>query len=377
MSRLSQAAPARKEALPAKVLIAGPSGSGKTYSALIAAAVFAGPDGRILVIDSERRSAALYADLAQFDHIDWHPPYDPRELGATIVEAASRYAVVVVDSITHFYANEGGTLSIVDTAATRARGNKFAGWMEGTPAQQSLYEGILAAPCHVLATVRSKTEYVLETDSRGKQVPRKVGMAPVQRDGIEYEFTLQIDLDHEHNAIVGKTRCPATADKVYAKGKTKEWAATLNDWLNDGATPPVVPCPEPGCERTARTKADHVPHLVSDHGWTVDDHGKVHRPPASAGEGDVDPGAASAGPLPQGDAGGGPAPAAGAPPSAAQRGMLHALIAEKGIVDRHTWAGDVLGRSVGTFSDLTADDHRRLIDAAVAAPEALRLGVEA
>jgi hypothetical protein len=381
VSRLSQAAPARKEALPAKVLIAGPSGSGKTYSGLLAAEVFAGAEGKVLVIDTEHRRASLYADLAQFDSLEWHPPYSPLELAETLLEAAQKYAVVLVDSLTHFWSHEGGTLSVVDAASARSRGNTFSGWKEGTPVQQALYEAILAAPCHVVCTVRSKTDYVLETDSRGKQVPRKVGMAPVQRDGLEYEFDAQFDLDFEHAAIVGKTRCPAIADKVYPKGKTKEWARTLLDWLNDGAAPPVVPCPVDGCTRAARTKADHVPHLLADHGW-VQDGKRVHDPgaPTAPGTDEGVDAAASAPPSsdtrPPGDAQGSAAsPAAGpaSPITAAQRARLMAMCHERGLAERQArldWGADTIGRPLESFADLTRQEAGVLLDALEKAPMA-------
>jgi len=35
----------------------------------------------------------------------------------------------------------------------------------------------------------STMEYVLEQNDKGKHVPQKVGMAPIMRDGVEYEFT--------------------------------------------------------------------------------------------------------------------------------------------------------------------------------------------
>src|SRR5690606_15977443 len=111
------------------------------------------------------------------------------------------------------------------------RGNSFAGWKEGTPAQNDMVAALLNAPCHIVATMRSKTEYVLEADSRGKQVPRKIGMAPIQRAGIEYEFTVTADLDYEHTLLVDKTRCRDLAGKMFKLGHTVEMAETLRDWL--------------------------------------------------------------------------------------------------------------------------------------------------
>ncbi len=115
---------------------------------------------------------------------------------AVLVEQGDDYEVIVVDSLSHYWEGEGGTRDIVDAAAARARGNSFAGWKEGTPAQNDMIMGLLTAPCHVVVTMRSKTEYVLE-ERNGRQVPRKVGMAPIQRAGLEYELTVTADLDYE------------------------------------------------------------------------------------------------------------------------------------------------------------------------------------
>lgn len=229
MSRFSPR-PAVRKGQKARVGLAGPSGSGKTWTSLEVATTLA-DGGPILVCDSERGSASLYADYYKFEVIEWVPPFDPRELAQVITEHGPNYAVIVVDSLSHFWEAEGGTRDIVDAAAARARGNSFAGWKEGTPAQNDMIAAILTAPCHVVATMRSKTEYILETDSRGKQVPRKVGMAPIQRAGIEYEFTVTAELDHEHSLLVDKTRCHDLAGKMYKLGHTVEMAETLAAWL--------------------------------------------------------------------------------------------------------------------------------------------------
>lgn len=213
----------------ARVAFSGPAGAGKTWTALEAAHVLA--DGQpVLVIDTERGSASLYADMFDFETIDWVPPYDPRELADALEEHGTGYGCIVVDSLSHFWEGEGGTRDIVDAAAARSRGNSFAGWKEGTPAQNDMVNALLSAACHVIVTMRSKTEYVLE-ERNGKQVPRKVGMAPIQRAGIEFEFTVTADLDVEHTLIVDKTRCHALAGRMYRTGHTVEMAKTLHGWL--------------------------------------------------------------------------------------------------------------------------------------------------
>lgn len=246
--------PAVKEKLRARVAIDGPTGAGKTWTALQWARILAGPDGHIGVIDTENRSAAYYAPTPdkpvdrthwydppyEFGHLPVQPPYDPRQLANLIDQAGNELGaegVLVIDSLTHYWSGEGGTLDLVEAAGERARGNKFAGWKEGTPAQRFMLDKIIHAPCHVVVTMRSKMEYVLEEVTRGGksfQQPRKVGMAPEQRAGVEYEFTVVVDMDHEHRLVVSKSRCDLIADAVVPAGRSHEPAETFAAWLGSG-----------------------------------------------------------------------------------------------------------------------------------------------
>lgn len=248
-----------KEKLKARIAIDGPTGSGKTWTGMQAARILAGAEGRIGVVDTEGRSAAYYAPSAAqlagleptervnwwdapyvFGHMPWSPPYDPRVLADIIIAAgnepeADRVDVLLIDSLTHFYAGEGGTLDIVDNAANRSfGGNKYSGWMEGTPAQRHLLDTIIHAPFHVVTTMRSKMEYVLEEGANGKKSPRKIGMAPEQRAGIEYEFTVVCDMDLEHRMVVSKSRCSLVADLVAPQGRSAEVFAAFAGWLDSG-----------------------------------------------------------------------------------------------------------------------------------------------
>lgn len=228
---------ATRSQLKARVALDGPSGAGKTFTAIEWGSVLQG-DGRTLVIDTEHGSAEWYSDRWDYDVITWAPPYDPGELATTIREAGDTYDVIVVDSLSHFWEGEGGTLDIVDAAAQRSQGNSFAGWKVGTPALRHLMDTILQAKCHVIATMRSKMEYVLEKDERtGKNVPRKVGMAPVMRQGVEYEFTLIGELDLEHRLVITKSRCSVLADVVVQPGRAADAAETFLAWLTEGQAP--------------------------------------------------------------------------------------------------------------------------------------------
>ncbi len=218
-----------------RLAITGPSGSGKTYTGLAIASVLA--DGKpIALVDTEHGSASKYAGIFSFDVAEMHPPFHPDKFIAAINEAQQAgYAVIILDSISHAWSGTGGVLDLVDEAAKRSKsGNTYMAWKEGTPVQNRMIDAIVQSGIHVIATMRSKTEYVLADTGNGKQAPRKVGMAPVQRDQFEYEFDVVFDMDVDNNAIVSKTRCPALTGRVFAKPGA-DVANVLRDWLSDGA----------------------------------------------------------------------------------------------------------------------------------------------
>lgn len=216
-----------------RLALIGPSGAGKTYSAL---AIATHLGGRVAVIDTERGSASKYADIFDFDVMELDN-FSPRNYIAAIHEAEQcGYSVLIIDSLSHAWSGKGGALEMVDRASARSSGNKFSGWREVTPLHNELVDTMLRASLHLIVTMRAKTEYVIDEDDRGKKVPRKVGLAPVQRDGLEYEFDVVGTMDRDNNLVVDKTRCPALNGAViYQPGE--EMAKVLLNWLSDGAPP--------------------------------------------------------------------------------------------------------------------------------------------
>lgn len=192
-----------KHSAKLRMALCGPSGSGKTYTAL---AIAAGLGQRIAVIDTEHGSASRYADEFAFDVLEltsFHPEQYLKALSAAAMEG---YDVCIVDTLSHAWTGESGVLDLHDRAVKRDRsGNSFTAWREVTPLHNRLVDGLVQARTHLIVTMRTKTEYVME-ERNGKQAPRKVGMAPIQRDGIEYEFDLVGDLDLSHTLVISKTR---------------------------------------------------------------------------------------------------------------------------------------------------------------------------
>ena len=220
--------------------MSGPAGSGKTYSALLIAHGLGGQSGSIGLIDTEHGSGDLYADLLPegYDVLQLTPPYTPaRYIEAIHALEDAGVQTIIVDSLSHAWTGEGGSLDRHGKIADRS-GNSWQAWRQVTPEHNALVEAMLQSPCHVIATMRAKTEYVQEKDERtGRQVVRKIGLAPVMRDGIEYEFTVFMELDSQHLAHVDKDRTRLFDGMILRPDE--QMGRELLAWLDCGAQEPV------------------------------------------------------------------------------------------------------------------------------------------
>ncbi len=215
-----------------RLALCGPSGSGKTRSALELAQ---GLGNKIALADTEHGSASLYSDVCEFDAAEIVAPYSPDKYIAAIdAAAAGGYDVLIIDSLSHAWAGEGGILDIKDAAEKASRSkNGYAAWREVTPMHNKLVEKILAAPLHIIVTMRTKTAYEVQKDENGKTKPVKIGLAPVQRDGMEYEFTCVLDIDVEsHIATSSKDRTRIFDGRHLLL--TKQVGEELYAWLESG-----------------------------------------------------------------------------------------------------------------------------------------------
>jgi len=218
-----------------RMALMGPSGSGKTFTAL---AIAKGMGGKIALIDSERASASKYADRFEFDTCI----LGNKKISdyVTAINQAKNYDVLVIDSLSHAW--QELLQAVEKIAKAKYRGNTWSAWSEGTPEQKKLVESILSFPGHVIATMRCKTEWITEKDERtGKSKPVKIGLAPEQGKGIEYEFDIVCEINLEHFMTCSKDRTGLLQDKVIEKPGA-ELGKQLVDWMNDGE---ANPNPEP------------------------------------------------------------------------------------------------------------------------------------
>lgn len=234
-SKPSPFARAVKTQARARIAIAGGAGHGKTYSALRIATGLAGEGGTIALIDTEAGSASKYADEFAFDTLSLDSFHPQRYIDAIKAAETAGYTVIVIDSLSHAWKGKDGVMDQVDRA--KQGGNEFAAWMEPSKLHQRLVDTIVQSKAHIIATMRSRMEYVMEAQERGGrtvQVPRQVGLAPIQRDEMPYEFDLYGSMDAGHSYNVTKSRIKDLQD-AHIEWPDETLGERLRAWLGQGA----------------------------------------------------------------------------------------------------------------------------------------------
>lgn len=215
-----------------RLAIDGIAGSGKTYTALATADGMAEALSKLekkkckmALIDSEHGSASLYADRFDFDTLELMEFEIENYIDALKEAEKVGYEIVIIDSTSHAW---DALVARVDRIANQKyRGNSFSAWAEGTPLQKKLIEAMLTYRGHIIVTCRSKTEYSVDRDDKGKTTIKKIGTAAVQRQGFEYEFTMAMTMDGNHYGAVTKDRTGKFQDKFIEK-PGKEFGKQLN-----------------------------------------------------------------------------------------------------------------------------------------------------
>ena len=225
---------AKRSRAKIRISLQGPSGSGKTFSALQLAFGLTGDWKKIAVIDTENQSADLYSEMGSYYVLSMKEPYSPeRYAEAILLCEASGIECVIIDSISHEWNGKGGCLQLHEQATAAMRvPNSFQAWATITPRHQAFIDSILQCNCHVISTIRAKSDYIM-TERNGKQIPTKIGLAPVTRDGFDFEMTVALDIDAEHFAFTSKDRTGLFSGNPKFQ-ITSGTGRSILDWCNTG-----------------------------------------------------------------------------------------------------------------------------------------------
>jgi len=243
--------PAVREAVPPLVVLWGPSGSGKTYSALKLGRGLVGPEGKIVVIDTENGRAKFYADMVGgWHHVDFQPPFDPQRYSAAMKAAEDAGAdVIVIDSMSHVWDGEGGVLDMADNARS-ARGKALTGVAKfKAPKTQfkRMQNNLLRSRVPVIFCLRAKQLNVQVGQGDDAKILDK-GLTPICERNFIFEATVSILLGPDHRPVFQSTedfkcnpaipavKIPEGASAAIKRGAYLDEAtgAAIAEWLGGG-----------------------------------------------------------------------------------------------------------------------------------------------
>lgn len=246
--------PVSREKTKLRMALEGVSGGGKTLSALYIAYGITGDWGKVALIDTEHERGREYSNrtdlpcpTGKFLYAAMEPPYSAERYKQYVTAGAAAVGpdgVVIIDSLSHAWAGQGGILEYKDkVAATSRSGNSYTAWNEAGRAQNDLVDTILSIPCHTIATLRVKQDYAMQQNERGKLEPVKLGLAPIQRDNLEYEFDIVLSISRSHVATTSKD---VTFLDGFDEVITPQLGKDLAAWLNEGQEPVRLICADCG-----------------------------------------------------------------------------------------------------------------------------------
>jgi len=225
----------------------GPSGSGKTMTGLrIAKGISEKMGVPFAVIDSEARRASKYSGIGGFAFKVENLKEKTIDHYLKAMEEAKEagYKVLLIDSLTHAWRELNEE---VDRISLRNYNkNTFSPWAKVGPKQKKLIEAILNYPGHLITTMRSKTEWVIGEGKDGKIAPQRIGLAPEQGKGIEYEFDVLIELNQNHEGTILKSFPRIFQDAVI-------------EWLENGI--PDTQSATPTVAENTPAKLENTPNI--------------------------------------------------------------------------------------------------------------------
>lgn len=241
---------AQREKVALKLCLSAVTGGGKTFGGLLIAFGMMKekyPDltdeqvwSKVVVLDTENGSGSLYVNynkdgikIGRYKTIKVSPPFTPaRYIRAIEMCEEAGIEVLIVDSFSHAWSGEGGILDKQADASKKAGVNSYTAWRDVTPLHNKLVNKILQTDIHIISTLRTKMEHAIEKDDNGKTIVRKIGLSSVQRDGMEYEFTMVFDIDNSHNSFGSKDRSGIFDQRSFRIDM--ETGRTIMRWLNEG-----------------------------------------------------------------------------------------------------------------------------------------------
>ena len=187
------------------------SGCGKTYSALLLARGFAGPKGKIVMVDSESGRGSLYADVLPggYDTVELSQPFSPsRYIEAIDTVEASNPAIGIIDSGSHEWEGIGSVLDMAAEIESKSGKPGLHCWRTPKMEHAKFMLRLLQSSIPWIVCLRAKYKS-RQTKVDGKTaIVKDEATSPIQDESFIFEMTAHFEILQSHNIIVTKCSHP-------------------------------------------------------------------------------------------------------------------------------------------------------------------------
>lgn len=247
------------------VALAGGTGSGKTKSGFELATGLSGGKP-FAVIDTENGRARHYApkpgeapDNVQtydFECCDLLAPFNPAAYTEAIKAAdAAGFPVIMVDSMSHEHAGDGGLLDMHEAELERMAGSDYAkrervkmsAWIKPKKQHKEMMQALLQVRAHIILCFRAEEKIeIAKIDGQWKAIPKKTrtgkdGWVPVCEKNIPFEATCSFLLTDDAPGVPKPIKLQAQHRAFFPADKavTQEAGRQLAAWAAGGAKEPA------------------------------------------------------------------------------------------------------------------------------------------
>lgn len=189
------------------------SGCGKTMSALLLARGMAGPNGKIILADSESGRGSLYADVIPggYETFDLCPPFSPQRYIAAIDAMENAGADVgILDSASHEWEGIGGVLEMAGENEDRSGKPGLHNWKQPKLEHAKFVQRLLRSKMPIIVCLRAKHKSRQVKNDRGKtEIVKDDFASPIQAEDFIFEATAHLEIMPDHTIRLTKCSHPA------------------------------------------------------------------------------------------------------------------------------------------------------------------------
>lgn len=275
---------ATRQAFKPLIILYSESGCGKTYSALLLARGIAGPDGKIVMGDSESGRGSLYADILPggYETFDIEPPFSPeRYIKAVDAIEASGAAIGIIDSGSHEWEGIGGVCDMADKNEATSGKAGLHNWRAPKIQHALFIQRLLRSSIPLIICLRAKYKTRQKRENGKTAIIKDEYTSPIQAEDFIFEATCHAEILPKHNINLTKTGHPTLAEcfpglddgplTIDHGRKIAAWCASA------GETQKTAPKPATAAGKTAKkdlwelTAKIHGGDKATLHQWLVDE----------------------------------------------------------------------------------------------------------